>query len=593
MPLQISELLQPIPGENPGGADIRYEPVFDQIKRARVEEDVLPTGDWARERKTADWGLIIKLAPNVLAKQSKDLQIAAWLAEALLKREGIGGLKSGIELLRGLIESFWDHLYPVIEEDDLEYRAAPLDWVGQYLDPVIRLTPIDKAGHSILDYRESRAIGYEKDKEMSDERDAWKAAVAAGKLSAEAFDQAFEQTPKAWYKQLLADIDGTNAAIDALDKVSREKFADVAPRFTPLRNALSDVRQIAAQLLARRLETDPDPPEPVVTEEVAEGAAEGQAGAPGVAGGISPTPKTRADAEARVAAAARFLRAENPTDPAPYLMLRGLRWGELRIHGANVEPKQLAAPPTDLRSRLRGLLLDARWADLLEGAEDVMATPFGRGWLDLQRYVLTACAGLGSDYDNVAAAIRGALQSLLRDLPQLPTLMLMDDTPTGNPETQNWLRGLAPGAETIPGPDLREAAAAGDGRSAGRGVYERAMERVRAGEPERGVEMLMRAAAQERSERERFMRRSEAASIMVDAGREAVARPILEDLMREIDKHTLEEWEAGDTVAHALGLLYRCLRKMDGESSTTQSLYLRICKLDPMQAIQITAAPPS
>lgn len=32
MPLQISELLKPVPGENPGGRDIRYEPIFDKIK---------------------------------------------------------------------------------------------------------------------------------------------------------------------------------------------------------------------------------------------------------------------------------------------------------------------------------------------------------------------------------------------------------------------------------------------------------------------------------------------------------------------------------------------------------------------------------
>jgi hypothetical protein len=33
------------------------------------------------------------------------------------------------------------------------------------------------------------------------------------------------------------------------------------------------------------------------------------------------------------------------------------------------------------------------------------------------------------------------------------------------------------------------------------------------------------------------------------------------------------------------------MRRVDPNSSNTESLYLRICRLDPMQAMQITAGP--
>lgn len=236
------------------------------------------------------------------------------------------------------------------------------------------------------------------------------------------------------------------------------------------------------------------------------------------------------------------------------------------------------------------MLLDGRWTDLLDAGEDVMATPYGRGWLDLQRYELTACSNLGSEYDNVANALRGALQSLMIDLPDLTSLMLMDDTPTANPETQNWLReiGGAPAAME-----------AGDGgpaapvtvRGGGRSPLDRAMDRVRAGEPEKAIEMLIQLASQERSSRDRFLRRSEAAAIMVDTGREAVALPILEQLGQEIESHSLDAWESGETIARTLGLLFRCKRQLEGESSETQQLYLRICRLDPLQAIRIDGPP--
>lgn len=581
MPLQTSELVLPISESARGGADIRYEPVFEQIKRARIEEADLPTGDWSRERKTADYSLVIKLGTEVLKTKSKDLQVAAWLTEALLKREGFGGLRSGLELLTSLLTEFWEECYPEIEDGDLEFRVAPLEWVAQYLEPSVRMVPITTDGRTLFDYRESRLIGYEQDADSYEKQKEREQALKDGKVSGEAFDESFGATTKAWYKQLVADIDGSLKGIEALDAVGQEKFLDVAPRYSPLRDALLEVRQAAAPLLAKKLELEPDPVDAEPVEELGSvDVAEG--GQPGAAATLSATPRSRADAEARITAAARYLRGENPRDPAPYLMLRGFRWGELRVNGTDVEPKLLSAPPTELRAKLRGMLLDARWPQLLDAAEDVMATPYGRGWLDLQRYVMTACAGLGSEYDNVASAIRGALQSLLHDVPQLPSLVLMDDTPTANSETQAWLRELALSSEAP------AATAAGfERRSADRGALERALEKVRAGEPEKAIEMLIRQATQERSARERFLRRSEAASIMVDAGREAVALPILEQLAQEIERHTLEEWESGETVAQPLSLLYRCLQRMQGNSSTTESLYLRICRLDPMRAMQI------
>ena len=91
MPLR-DDLLNPIPGDNPSGANLRYAPVYDKIKEARREDDDAPQGEWERERKVADWKQVIKLAGEALATKSKDLQLAAWLTEAMLRTEGFAGL---------------------------------------------------------------------------------------------------------------------------------------------------------------------------------------------------------------------------------------------------------------------------------------------------------------------------------------------------------------------------------------------------------------------------------------------------------------------------------------------------------------------
>jgi type VI secretion system protein ImpA len=95
----------------------------------------------------------------------------------------------------------------------------------------------------------------------------------------------------------------------------------------------------------------------------------------------------------------------------------------------------------------------------------------------------------------------------------------------------------------------------------------------------------MNEVNREKTRRGRFLLQAELASIMVDAGHEAVALPILEELVSDIEAHKLEEWEAGGLVARPMSLLYRCLTKTDGDSHTRQQLYLRICRLDPLQAM--------
>jgi type VI secretion system protein ImpA len=590
MPLR-EDLLQPIPGSNPAGANLRYDPSYDKIKEARREEEDVEQGDWKRARKVADWPAVIKLAGDVLATKSKDLQIAAWLTEALLKQEALGGLRAGLGLLHGLLEKFWDSLYPELEGGDAELRAGPLNWVGRYLEAGVRTVPLNKAGHDVLKYKDSRVVGYEAETKGDEKKQAARdAAIAEKKLTAEEFDKAFDATPKAFYKQLIADIDGCAKAIQEVDEFGQQKFGDASPSYSALSQALEEVQHAARQLLEKRLQTDPDP------VDASAGGTGGSTGGGTAAGPLAPEPTSVEDAAGRIASAARYLRRHDPRNPAPYLMIRGFRWGELRAGGPDLDPRLLAAPPTQVRTHLKGLLLDANWTELLDAGENIMATPNGRGWLDLQRYELTACEALGPEYQYVRGAIRGTLVGLLRDFPQLPDLTLMDDTATANVETRKWLQNggfIAAAAEGAEADRAQsEASAPTESRFRIRPAFERAMDEVRGGQPQKGIELLMREAEQEKSSRARFLRRSEAAQIMVDTGLEAVALPMLKELLELVEAHKLEDWEAGEAVARPMGLLYRCLDKLGGDAEMKDNLYRQICRLDPVQAMAFNTATP-
>lgn len=589
MPLR-DELLAPIPGANPGGVALRYDPVFDKIKEARREDEDIPQGDWQTARKTADWAQVVKLTTDALATKSKDLQLAVWLAEAMLRREGFAGFRGALDMIVGLLDQHWDHLHPEIEDGDLEMRAAPLEWLGIKLDLTVKRVPLNRAGQSWLQHQEARTVPTEADASGDfTKAETRQALVAEGKTTPEELERGFQSTPKAWFKALVAEIDGTLETLQNLDDISQERFADAAPSYSKLRGAIEEVQRTARQLLKRKLELEPDIAESAAGDAPISSTSMDSAPVvvaanvvlPGSVGAhLSPQPTSREDAASRIAAVAKYLRQSDPTSPAPYLMVRGFRWGELRASGRNPDPRLLEAPATPVRTQLKSLLLDGKWDALLEACENVMATPNGRGWLDLQRYALTACERLGAEFAVVTSALRGALRSLLVDLPGLIDMTLMDDTPTANAETRAWLKGIV---ESDVG--AAESAPTSSDSMHARDANGAAIAAVRAGRTDRAIASLMREVGSEKTRRGRFLLQTQLANIMVEANHHPVAQPILEELIAQVEAHKLEEWEAGEVVARPLALLYRCLEKLDGDASARQALYLRICRLDPLQAM--------
>jgi type VI secretion system protein ImpA len=602
MPLR-TDLLNPISAEKPAGENLRYAPVFDKIKEARREDDDAPQGDWTRERKVADWPLAVKLISEALATKTKDLQLAAWLAEAMLNREGVAGLREVLELIRGYLENFWDGLYPELDEGDAEYRAAPLQWIGDRLEKPMKRAALTRGGLNWFQYKESRSVGTEEAADTDEKQRARLDAIAEGKIPQETFDKDFESTPKKFYVALLATFDATQETMTSLGELCDAKFGDVSPSFSTLNRVLDEVRQTVYILLQAKREKEPDEPvpasepEPEVEAEAAveESGTAGAAAAPARArrsAAPSAEPVDRDDAIARVVVVAKFMRQQDPYGPAPYLMLRGLRWGELRAGGTVVDQTMLAAPPSEARQSLKRLGLEGNWTEVLETAETVMGMDCGRGWLDLQRYVGRACYELGSYYDPIRTAVISAVRALLADYPQLPDLTMMDDTPTANAETHAWLKEnvlTTASAQLEHASSYQPADGTGPepGSPAPPDTFDLAMQAARSGRAQEGIEMLMREMLQERSGRARFQRKVQLTQLCVSTGHEAVAFPILQELAAEIDRRKLEDWECADVLAQPLALLYRCLVKNDVNGDERQKLYSWICRLDPLQAMRI------
>ena len=396
--------------------------------------------------------------------------------------------------------------------------------------------------------------------------------------------------------------------LDVLQTFCDDKYGDESPGFGKLRNALEEVGNVVSVLLneKRKLEPDeateeageePEPeaePEAAAEEEI--GAAPQRVARARPSKSMAAEPVDREDAMARVQACARFLQADNPSSPVAYLLQAALRLGEMREQGSGAAWDFLVPPATEKRQNLKRLAAEENWSELLSAAIDAAGEPCGRAWLDVHRYIWRASTEAGSE--AIATSVVSTLQALLKDLPEVPTWTLSDDTPTANPETQRWLEETVipkppepepaqPEPEPmayIPVPEPEREA----GEEAPPDVFEEARELASRGRLAQAVQLLMREAAQQPSGRSRFLRRLQMAQLCVSAGQGKVAFPVLEELVREIDQRQLEAWEASDMIAPPLALLLRCLDASENGNNVRDAVFARLCRVDPTAAMEVS-----
>ena len=267
--IDLETILTPLSDDQPTGEDLRYAPVYDEIKEARRADDLLDRGDWQRDIKTSDWSAVIKLASEALSTKTKDLQIAAWLTEALVNTDGFAGLATGLQILNGFLQHYWEQVYPKIEDGDLDFRAASFEFMndkfGVYITQIPLTDPAVSNGYSFIKWQESRTVGYE-----ADTRDRYGSTdynkvtareekIAEGKPAAEDFDAAVAQTSLAWYESLAADLARAEEEAKKLDGLLDEKFGSQAPSLSQLLGAIDESGRLMTRTLKAKGGREPTP----------------------------------------------------------------------------------------------------------------------------------------------------------------------------------------------------------------------------------------------------------------------------------------------------------------------------------------------
>ena len=339
--LNFEKILQPVSEENPSGEILQYSGLYDEIREARRASDGLPQGQWQEELKIADYRQVINLAVPALEAQTKDLQIAAWLSESLIREYGFAGLRDSFKLLSGLQETFWETIFPEIDEGDMEGRANAVEWMDTQGALAVKNARITGGeGYSFIDYEDSKKFDIPENLDTLDSNDQLKyrelqaQAEKENRVTADRWRKARAVSRRAFYEQLSFTLEECWAEYKELNRVIEERFdRNQMPGLTNLKKALDDIQVVVKKLLEDKRIEEPDATDEAgaesETSEGETGAAVGgeKAGVATAAGAI----QNRKDAIKRLADLADFFRKTEPHSPVSYLVTRAVKWGEMPL----------------------------------------------------------------------------------------------------------------------------------------------------------------------------------------------------------------------------------------------------------------------
>lgn len=350
--IDLEALLTPISEEQPSGESLQYSGLFDEIREAKRADKDVDQGQWQTELKVANYRQVISLAVPALTTQTKDLQITAWLSEALTKEYGFAGLRDSMALMRGLQENFWETCFPDIEDGDQEGRANAIEWMDKQTALAIQTVPITGgAGLNFLAWEESKrfdfpdnieALEYNEQERYNNLRSQ---AESERRTTGEMWRKAKAQTKRVYYETMNLTLDECWTEYEALNRTIDEKFdRNQTPSMGDLRKALDNIRTGIKKLLQEKRQEEPDP-----SDLAADGSGEGNGAvdgesavisgngggfATGVSGGtlsVGGAVRSRQDALKRLSEVAEFFRQTEPHSPVAYLVQRAVKWGNMPL----------------------------------------------------------------------------------------------------------------------------------------------------------------------------------------------------------------------------------------------------------------------
>lgn len=249
--IDIEALRQPITEDQPTGIDLRvdaqsmdaYYAVKDQRQTLRRQEREAAI-DTSNDKERGQWSPVAEQCIHLLQTKSKDLELATWLVEALIRMHGFVGLRDGFILLQQMVEAYSSTLYPQADEEGISTTLAPLYVLNGDRSTGTLIAPI----HLIP------LLATDKNEEIT----TWHYQQLTAKKTTPQSDDAltlekiYETCQQVGHDQLSQTKDELLGAIEAvaqLDATLNEHYGDAAPSFAEIKSALKSCAQVLDCLL--------------------------------------------------------------------------------------------------------------------------------------------------------------------------------------------------------------------------------------------------------------------------------------------------------------------------------------------------------
>lgn len=336
--LNFNQLTAPIAVDNPAGSDIRLneapDSLYQKLKEirlnARAVERQIRQG--IEKDTKPDWEQVRHLAEELLTTQSKDLEVAAWLVEALLRQQAFAGLRDGFRLIRELIGLYWDSLHPLPDEEGLITRIAPLTGLnGEETDGTlivpIALVPLtqgkSEGPFALWQYQQALEQLKIVDPEKRAQRES------AGVVTMEKMTVAVSETSTPFFTCLVNEITSAIDEFQKLNNLLEQKCQQDAP---PSSRVLS---QLNACLDCVKTIAKPVLPKVKTQEKTVALSGDGNDVAvtlnKPVLDQTTDAELTREDVLQSLLEAAAYFRQTEPHSPLSYMIERTVRWGKLSL----------------------------------------------------------------------------------------------------------------------------------------------------------------------------------------------------------------------------------------------------------------------
>ena len=311
--IDVESLLQETAEQPPCGPDLEYDAAFRDLELAAQGKPEQQFGTTVVAAEEPAWGQVRDDALALL-KRSKDLRVAALLVRALVRTEGFAALLSGLQLILGLLERYWDGVYPLLEAEEDN-------------DPTMRMNALAPLVDSEALIRDLRASTFMRSAQHG-QINARDIEVALGRLPARKDAEAVSQRQidailagvAAEDPPALMRVAQTLAAAKAVSDLLNDRVGpERAPDFKPLLVILSMLNQAVRSAVGDVVAAGDAP---ATTPEAA------SADAPAAAATEKPMNaeiRTREDALLMIDKIIAYFERNEPTNPAPLLIKRARR----------------------------------------------------------------------------------------------------------------------------------------------------------------------------------------------------------------------------------------------------------------------------